>query len=146
MKNVELSVEEVDPPEPIPDLPAAVSAALSGVGATGWDIALLLCSDARIRSLNREFRGIDEPTDVLSFSANSQPIEGDIVISLESVRRNADQLAIARDEELVRVAVHGALHLAGLEHDGITLEDPQARSHPMLSTQEEIVRSFMEEQ
>ncbi len=146
MENVELSLEDIEPPERIPDLPAAVGRVLRHHGASGWDIAIVLCSDTFIHDLNRTYRDKDEPTDVLTFTANDDPVEGDIVVSLETVARNSAEYSVPLDEELIRVAVHGALHLAGYSHEGVSLGDPAASEHPMLQTQENLVKWIMEEQ
>ena len=72
--------------------------ALAAAGIDGWDLSVLLCSDAVIRGLNARYRGMDKATDVLSFSQSEgrrlpgtglQRIAGDLVISVETLRRNA---------------------------------------------------------
>ena len=85
------------------------------------EVSVLLCGDAFIQSLNREYRGTDRPTDVLAFAQDAAPGRGavclgDIVISLETVGRNcAGDRAVMRDE--VRLLLcHGLLHLLGHDH------------------------------
>jgi probable rRNA maturation factor len=104
---------------------------LAAADIDGWDLSVLLCSDAVIRGLNARYRGMDKATDVLSFSQTEgrrvtgtgrQRIAGDLVISVDTLRRNAaaDGLAgnLRTDEEgeLKRLVVHGILHLAGMDH------------------------------
>lgn len=93
-----------------------------GEGLTGEaEVSVLLCDDARMRELNRAYRGEDKATDVLSFEMGATPpgaprILGDIVISLETVeQRYPDDPAGQRDE--VRLLFcHGLLHLLGHDH------------------------------
>jgi len=81
------------------------------------DVSILLCGDERIAELNRRYRGIDRPTDVLSFPRGEKgALSGDIAISLETLARNAAAYGVSRDEELKRLAIHGLLHLAGMDH------------------------------
>ncbi|MDK2970465.1 MAG: putative rRNA maturation factor [Candidatus Sumerlaeota bacterium] len=95
----------------------------------GWPhaaLTVLFCSDARIRALNREFRGIDAPTDVLSFPAaediealrgEQAPYLGDLAVSLAYTARQAREAGRALDAEVSLLLVHGALHLLGWDHD-----------------------------
>ena len=87
---------------------------------TDRDLELTLCDDETIRELNREYRGIDRPTDVLSF-----PLEGDLpglplgslVISVDRVRAKAAELGHSEEEELTLLFIHGLLHLLGYDHE-----------------------------
>lgn len=94
--------------------------ALKGSGSpSDVELSVLLTDDEGIRHLNREYRGIDRPTDVLSFPASSEPSDpmlGDLVISLEKTVRQADEYGVTVDEELSRLVVHGVLHLLGYDH------------------------------
>lgn len=111
--------------------------------ALGSGVTLLLAGDALLRRLNREHRGLDEPTDVLSFGAGEgeavpQPVPGagdeavteealylgDIALSVEAARRQAAEAGLTTDEELAHLAVHGLLHLLG--HDHATPEESAA--------------------
>ena len=98
-----------------------------------------------IRELNIAYRGLDEATDILSFSSGeSFPSDeddslGDLVISLESMRENCQFFKVSEDEELTRLLVHGILHL--LDWDHATNEDEE----PMIKRQEEIVKSILKE-
>ncbi len=101
--------------------------ALRSMGAQGWDLSVLLCDDPTMRALNARYRGIRRTTDVLSFSqregagvpggtAAATRTAGDLVISLDTLRRNAARFGVPEGEELRRLAVHGLLHLAGMDH------------------------------
>jgi len=89
-----------------------------------WELSILLCDDRHIRELNHRYRGVDTATDVLSFPQDEAPgggndghrTAGDVVISLETTRRNARLHKISEEEELKRLLVHGILHLEGMDH------------------------------
>lgn len=81
---------------------------------------VLITSNAKIRRLNREFRGKDNPTDVLSFPIapnGMHQLAGDIAISEEIARRNAKVLGHSLENELKVLLLHGLLHLAGHDHE-----------------------------
>lgn len=98
-------------------------------------LGLLICSDADIRTYNREYRNIDKATDVLSFpSIEGGPVPvlgaegylGDMIISLETVERASMRMKRPLADELVEVFVHGILHLLGFDHvvgKGVTKKD-----------------------
>lgn len=94
----------------------------AGEGLRGAvELSVLLCDDARIRQLNREYRNMDTPTDVLSFEQDgTQGVDpkplGDIVISLDTVDAHCrGDRALMRDE-LNLLFCHGLLHLLGYDH------------------------------
>ncbi len=98
----------------------AVTAAAKRVPGEG-EVSLLLADDATVRTLNREWRGIDKPTNVLSFPAAKQPpgsppLLGDIAIAYETLAREADQEGKPILHHLAHLAVHGYLHLMGYDH------------------------------
>jgi probable rRNA maturation factor len=104
-------------------LRAAVLAALALEGRRAGEIAVVLADDAKLRDLNRQWRGLDRATDVLSFGydeGGDDEVDGDIVVSLERVREQAKRFRVTPGRDLARVAVHGALHLAGLDHQDAT--------------------------
>ncbi|MGH9468310.1 MAG: rRNA maturation RNase YbeY [Terriglobales bacterium] len=79
-------------------------------------VSVRLMDDASIRRLNRRFRHKDRPTDVLSFPISANGNAGDIAISLDTARRQARRLRHSLDRELRLLLLHGALHLAGMDH------------------------------
>ena len=99
-------------------------AALRQLGRVRSSATLLFTGDDEIRALNREFRGLDRATDVLSFhmqelKSESDPAGdgvflGDIVISVDTARRRAGRARLNR--ELERLAIHGLCHLFGHDH------------------------------
>ena len=84
-------------------------------------ISVLLAGDAEIRRLNKEFRGKDKATDVLSFPAGDgvgrRRVAGDLAISVETAAREAPQRGHTLDLELRVLLLHGVLHLAGMDHE-----------------------------
>jgi probable rRNA maturation factor len=117
------------------DLARAVAATLATEGTADLpiegpeccEVSLVVTSDEAVAQLNRQFRGIEEPTDVLSFAAQepapgfvSAPEAatylGDIIIALPFARRQAAGLGRDLADELRLLAVHGALHLLGYDH------------------------------
>ena len=97
--------------------------AMEAAGTPRGELALSLVVDAEIRRLNREWREVDAPTDVLSFSmregeggALHPELLGDVVISVETAARQARASGRALEEELLHLAVHGLAHLLGYDH------------------------------
>jgi len=125
-------------------LKAAVCAALDSEGYEGRaEVSIVITDDEQIHVLNREFREVDRPTDVLSFptgeadenaySSHAIPI-GDIVISLERAYAQAAEYGHSVDRELAFLCVHSVLHLLGYDH-----EQSQAAEKEMFSRQELIL-------
>lgn len=97
------------------------SRAKSAVGLQG-EVSVMLATDATIRGLNRDFRKKDKATDVLSFPVDEFPGEapkqaGDLAISLETAKRQADEHGHALQVEVKILMLHGLLHLAGFDHE-----------------------------
>ena len=82
-------------------------------GATLGAVSYIFCSDDYLHQMNVEYLNHDTLTDVITFPYNDNPIEGDIFISIDRVKDNAQDLAVAFDDELHRVMIHGVLHLCG---------------------------------
>ncbi|MBQ3731093.1 MAG: rRNA maturation RNase YbeY [Muribaculaceae bacterium] len=82
-------------------------------------LTYVFCDDAYILATNREFLGHDYYTDIITFDyTNSRHIAGDMVISLDTVRSNAEMLGADYETELMRVIIHGVLHLCGINDKG----------------------------
>ncbi len=83
-------------------------------------VNVMVTSNRELQSLNRRFRGKDQPTDVLSFPAHwqfSRELAGDIAISLDMAAQSAERLRHSLGEELKILVLHGLLHLAGYDHE-----------------------------
>jgi probable rRNA maturation factor len=106
------------------------------------ELTLVLTDDARLRELNRDFLGIDAPTDVLSFPASvtdpetGAPYIGDILISIPRAQAQAKAAGHALESEVQLLVVHGVLHLLGHDHGEA---DGKAR---MWKAQAEILESL----
>ncbi|MGH6836596.1 MAG: rRNA maturation RNase YbeY [Methylocella sp.] len=104
---------------------AAILAAIreSGVSlAANTEISVLFCDDGFIRGLNRKWRGIDQPANVLSFPSKGNaafaPLLGDIVIAFETAAREASEAGRPLRDHVAHLLVHGFLHLIGYDHIG----------------------------
>lgn len=88
-------------------------------------VSVRVTDDAEIHRLNRQFRGVDRPTDVLSFQLEADTITppnmptplGDVVLSYPYLQRQAEDLGHSFEQELAWLTIHGTLQLAGYEHD-----------------------------
>ncbi|MGO8693214.1 MAG: rRNA maturation RNase YbeY [Rectinemataceae bacterium] len=145
MNAVEISVEGIGTPDWLDRAREYVQSVLARLEKKDWDVSILVCDDAFMRGLNRQYRDRDEPTDVLSFEqgdayrgpgGEERFLAGDIVISLDALSRNAEEFGISRDEELRRLLVHGILHLSGMDHED------NSSDRPMLVLQEEILEGL----
>ena len=91
--------------------------ASAALGVKG-EVSLVLAGDALLRRLNRDYRGKDRPTDVLSFPGEGGEAGlGDILISVETAGRNAQRLGRSLGRELDVLALHGFLHVLGYDHE-----------------------------
>ena len=97
---------------------AACGAALKGAKSRGAQaLTVVLADDAFIRRLNRDFRGHDKPTNVLSFPSGEKNYLGDIILSLGTVRREAKRQGKSARDHATHLLVHGTLHLLGFDHE-----------------------------
>ncbi|MCQ2253872.1 MAG: rRNA maturation RNase YbeY [Bacteroidaceae bacterium] len=83
------------------------------------EIGYLFCNDEKILEVNREFLQHDYYTDIITFDyCEDDILNGDLVISLDTIRTNAEQQGTEYDDELHRVIIHGILHLCGINDKG----------------------------
>ncbi len=134
-------------------LQAAVAAVLDHCGEAGQEVSVVLVSDRTMRQFNRDYRGRDEATDVLSFAMRegaqgdeSGAILGDLVISLETVvRQSGEPFSDGRvqtgtaQRELALMTIHGLLHLMGYDHEGNAAEEAA-----MIAKENELFALFWE--
>ena len=115
------------------------------------DFSVTFVTDSEIQELNKEYREIDAPTDILTFRLDDTPSfpiafededvdflnneeMGDSFISLDTMRRNAEEFGVREEEELSRLLLHGILHLRGLDHKTNDFEKEE-----MLKEQEDVL-------
>lgn len=85
-----------------------------GYGRSIGDIAYVFCNNERILEINQQYLKHDYYTDIITFDyTEKKKIAGDIFISIETVRSNAQEFEVSFDEELHRIIIHGILHLCG---------------------------------
>lgn len=107
------------------------------MGKSNAELSILVVDDAKMQELNKNYRGKDRPTDVLSFPMEEgddtfAPIQdseedeefaaqeeclGDIVLNMDAAKRQADELGFTLEEETARLLVHGLAHLSGYDHE-----------------------------
>ena len=104
---------------------------LEVLAITDSELSVLLTDDEEIRRLNRSFRGKDSPTDVLSFPINEmvggRKILGDVVISVDTAKRQAEERGESLQLTLCRLLIHGVLHLLGYDHERSPEEEEMFR-------------------
>jgi probable rRNA maturation factor len=81
------------------------------------EVCVTFVDDREIRRLNKKFRKLDRATDVLSFETGESGELGDVVISVDTARRNAKRFGVTIGDEIRRLVIHGVLHLLGYDHD-----------------------------
>lgn len=93
---------------------------LSDLESEATEVSLLFTDDKEVQVLNRDYRGKDKPTDVLSFPLELDGYLGDIAISVQTARRQAREFETTLRSEILRLIIHGVLHLQGYEHEGVS--------------------------
>ena len=122
MNQVQFSWER-RPSQPTADaLRSIICGTLDRLECPEGEVHVLITGDRRMQSLNREYRNLDRATDVLSFPdgdrlPTGQLLLGQIVISLDAARRQAEQLGHSELRELEELALHGTVHLLGYDHE-----------------------------
>jgi probable rRNA maturation factor len=145
VNDVEVASAGIDDPPWLRRCGCFAAKVLSARGIDCWELSILMTNDHTIAELNRRYRKIDGPTDVLSFSQEASDAPpagelipaGDIVISLETMTRNARQRNVLEEEELKRLVIHGILHLQGMDH--------QEEESEMIRLQERILMRLQKE-
>lgn len=137
---MEVTISYIDTMEPVPayeEIINRVCGEVSKVYGIGPDeeLSVLLCDNAYIHQLNKTYRQIDRPTDVLSFALNEgedngeleSRLLGDLIISLERTAEQAKEYGHPFERELAYLTVHGCLHILGYDH--MTDEDKKEMRH-----------------
>jgi probable rRNA maturation factor len=120
---------------------AAVRHVLRVEGVTEGEVSVALVGDDEITALNRQWLDHDWATDVISFNLNGpgEPPLGDVYLGVEQAARQAAELGADPGEELLRLAVHGTLHVLGYEHP----EGADRADSEMFRRQEALLREFL---
>ena len=101
------------------DVSAWVRRVAAGYGKKVGEVAYIFCDDEKILEVNRQYLNHDYYTDIITFDyCEDDTISGDLFISLDTVRSNAEVQGTPYDEELHRVIIHGILHLCGINDKG----------------------------
>jgi len=126
---------------PVDLLEAGCRAVLIREGIREGEVSVTLIDDEGIRKLNLEFFRKDRPTDVLAFALQDpgEPILGDVYLGFQQAQRQASELDIPLEEELLRLVIHGTLHLAGHDHP----EGEDRFQSTMFRIQEEILTRLL---
>jgi probable rRNA maturation factor len=140
--SVEVTVDAGEVPDTlVQELEGVVRRTLEAEAAGDAEISLTLVSDDKISELNQRYLSHEGPTDVLSFPME-QPggtLVGDIYLGIEQGARQAAELDVPLREELLRLAIHGTLHVLGWEHP----EEGDRPGSEMYRRQEEILASHL---
>lgn len=115
------------------------------------EVTVVITDDETIQSLNRQFRGVDAPTDILSFPADAPPVDipdeppylGDLIIAYPYAKTQAEKFGQDVQHNLALLVVHGTLHLLGYDHDTpenkATMWDKQAQALRLLHISESLL-------
>ncbi len=130
MYSIDFQTEYEGAEIPVERMTAAICDVLDGFEEIDPEsgVTVVITDDAHVRALNKQFRGVDAATDVLSFPADPPPealdpteVEpdylGDLIIAYPYTKHQAEELGHALADELVLLVVHGTLHLLGFDHD-----------------------------
>ena len=98
----------------------SIRTTLKNEGYTRGDVSVLLCGEDEIHTLNRDFRGVDAPTDVLSFPNETEgrrPHIGDMAVYMARAREQGERFGHGLTRETAYLCAHSALHLVGYDHE-----------------------------
>jgi probable rRNA maturation factor len=141
MEGIEVDVsvgEGVSSPVDAARVEAAVRHVLAAEGVAAAEISVALVSDAEIASLNEDYLQHEGPTDVISFALHEpgEPPLGDVYVGVEQAVRQAAEFGATPAEEILRLAIHGTLHVLGWEHP----EGAGRTESEMFARQEELLK------
>ncbi|MDP9349126.1 MAG: rRNA maturation RNase YbeY [Gemmatimonadota bacterium] len=139
---VEVSLGEgLSLPLPEAAVERAVRHVLRAEGHGAGEVSVAFLSDPEIAGLNREYLAHDRPTDVISFALHEpgEPPLGDVYVGVEQALRQATELGVDPGEEVLRLAVHGTLHVLGYDHP----EGAERTESGMFRRQEELLREIL---
>jgi probable rRNA maturation factor len=133
--------EGVEPPVDPERVEAAVRHVLREEGVEAGEISIALVDDATIAQLNQEYLSHEGPTDVISFALHGEgeDIIGDVYVDVDQARRQAAEFGATPAEEVLRLAVHGTLHVLGYDHP----EGEERTGSEMFARQEALLKVFL---
>ncbi len=136
-----ITEEYIDPDVDPEKLEKTVERMLDYLNLKNVEVSVLLVDNEEIKKLNKEWRGKDKPTDVLSFPIGEETpygckLLGDIVISIPYAKEHAKEFGNTFQEEMVRLLAHGLLHLLGYDH-----EKSEEDEKIMFKKEEELISS-----
>ncbi len=112
---------------------------ITAEGKKTGDINIIFCSDEYLLEVNKQYLNHDYYTDIITFNYNTDKINGDLFISLDRVGDNANQNNVPRETELLRVIIHGVLHLLGFN-------DKTAKEEKIIRAKEDSFLTIFQEQ
>ena len=110
-----------------------------GAAGEGAEISVTFLPAESMRALNRDYHGVDDVTDVLAFGLGEDPLVGDIYISPEAAETSAREMGLDPGEEVLRLLIHGILHLLGHDHP----EGEARYASPMFELQEGLLARLL---
>ena len=134
----------------IENVPPFAQKVLEALKLDQEEVSVFFCTDGYIKDLNKTYRDVDEATDVLSFEDGGKYTDesgewleaGDVTISVETLKKNAENFNTSENEELKRLLIHGILHLNGYDHGSETLEEGKEPQGEMLVLQENLMKQL----
>ena len=120
MSNINFTAKKIEMPDFDQEKIGTWIEAVAGIfGRSVGALTYIFCDDEKILEVNREFLQHDYYTDIITFDySTKRRISGDMFISLDTVRSNSELFGRTYDEELMRVIIHGVLHLCGINDKG----------------------------
>lgn len=145
MEGIEVDVsvgEDVTPPVDVGTVEAAVRHVLRAEGVEAAEISVALVDDEQIAELNVDYLSHEGPTDVISFALHEdgEPPLGDVYVGVGQALRQAAEFGATPAEEVLRLAVHGTLHVLGYDHP----EGADRTGSEMFARQEALLREFLD--
>ena len=146
-----VAADGIDEPSWLGNVEPFLQKMAAELGFDGQEASIVFCGDEMIRELNKNYRNIDAATDVLSFENGEKftdedgsqwTLAGDIAISVDTLKKNAEYFGIDENSELKRLLLHGLLHLNDYDHGEEHIEKGKAPECEMLKLQEEILLKY----
>lgn len=135
------AADGVSPPLPLEEVERAVREVLRAEGVGAAELSVILLTDREIAEMNERYLSHEGPTDVISFPLHPEggaPL-GDVYVGAEQAARQAAELGIPAREEVLRLAVHGTLHVLGYDHP----EGDGREASEMYRRQEELLAAIL---